>query len=309
MQKRAWLCPKDYQRQLALALTSTETKKKNPEARCHNVPLPSQALIETSSARNVLWGGQAGPGKSHGVRWWLYKRSLETPGIESLLLRENWDQLDTTHLRKMEHEVEAIGGRFWKSDRKVSFGKGSDEAIIDCGHMADTEALGRYIGTEYGTIVADEASLYPLDSDGNPVLAELSTRARKSYKNRSGQKVEPRFVPVTNPGGPSAFWLRDMFIDHKPDFEKFPKLKPVFNEAGEQVKGYRHDQWLYIPARLSDNPYMREDYEDTALAVVSGVRYRQLAEGDWNVFSGQFFAEFQETRDGKPWHVRELYAA
>jgi hypothetical protein len=100
------------------------------------------------------------------VRWWLYKRSLETPGIESLLLRENWDQLDTTHLRKMEHEVEAIGGRFWKSDRKVSFGKGSDEAIIDCGHMADTEALGRYIGTEYGTIVPDEASLYPLDSTG-----------------------------------------------------------------------------------------------------------------------------------------------
>lgn len=307
-QRRAWLCPACYQRQLDLALMATEVKKKTAERKCHNVPLPSQAQIETSTARNVLWGGQAGPGKSHGVRWWLYKRSLETPGMESLLLRENWDQLDTTHLRKMEHEVEAIGGKFWKSDRKVSFGKGSDEAIIDCGHMADSEALGRYLGTEYGTIVPDEASLYPLDANGDPVLAELSTRARKSYKNRNGVKVEPRFVPVTNPGGPSAFWLRDMFIDHKPDYDKYPKLRPVYDASGVQTKGYRADQWAYIPARLSDNPYMREDYEDTALSVVSGVRYRQLAEGDWNVFAGQFFAQWQEMLDGQPWHVRE-YAA
>lgn len=305
--QRAWLCPAHWRNQAALALTTAAIKKQT--AHCYNVPLPSQALLELSTARNVLWGGMAGPGKSHGVRWWLYKRSLETPGHEALLLRENWDQLDKNHLRKMEREVPALGGKFWKSDRKVEFGSGSDASVIDCGHMADEEAIGRYIGTEYGAIVPDEASLYPVNTDGIPILAELSSRARKVYKNRNGVLVDPRFVPVTNPGGPTAWWLRDMFIDHTPDFDKFPKLRPVYDEAGVQVKGYRPEQWDFIPARLDDNPYMSDDYADVALANLSGVRYRQLAEGDWNVFSGQFFAEWQETRDGQPWHARELQAA
>ena len=309
MQKRAWLCPVDYRKQTALALTSAMKAKKGTEPKCYNVPLPSQALLEMSTARNVLWGGMAGPGKSHGVRWWLYKRSLATPGHEALLLRENWDQLDKNHLRPMEREVEALGGRFWKSDRKVEFGTGSTASIIDCGHMADTDAIGRYIGTEYGAIVPDEASLYPLDNDGIPILAELSTRARKSYKDTEGRVVLPRFVPVTNPGGPSSAWLRDMFIDHTPDFEKFPKLKPVYDEQGVQVKGYRPEQWDFIPARLDDNPYMRDDYADTDLSILSGVRYQQLAEGDWNVFAGAFFQKWSPTLDGKPWHVRELFAS
>jgi hypothetical protein len=79
-----------------------------------------------------------------------------------------------------------------------------------------------------------------------------------------------------------------MFIDHEPDLETYPALKPVFDETGEQIKGYRAEQWQYIPAKLSDNPYMRDDYAETDLAVLSSVRYRQLAEGDWHVFSGQF---------------------
>jgi hypothetical protein len=305
LQLRAWLCPTHYRDQAALALTATP---KGKARQCYNVPLPSQAAIEVSTARNLLWGGMAGPGKSHGVRQWLYKRSLEIPGHEALLLRENWDQLDKNHLRPMEREVARLGGRFFKADRKVELGSGSEASIIDCGHMADLDAIGRYIGTEYGVIVPDEASLYPVNPEGVPILAELSTRARKAYKNRAGVTVQPRFVPVTNPGGPSSFWLRDMFIDHTPDYDKFPALRPVFDAQGVQVKGYRAEDWDFIPARLQDNPYMRDDYADTDLAVLSGTRYRQLAEGDWNVFSGQFFAEWQETRDGRPWHVRELAA-
>jgi len=250
----------------------------------------------------------AGPGKSHGIRWWLYKRSLAIPGHEALLLRENWDQLDKNHLRPMEREVPALGGKFYKSDRKAEFSVGGHTSIIDCGHMADTDAIGRYIGTEYGAIVPDEASLYPVDQDGVPILAELSTRARKLYKDTNGVPVIPRFVPVTNPGGPSAFWLRDMFIDHTPDLEKFPALRPVFDATGTQTKGYQAKDWAFIPARLQDNPYMRDDYADTDLAVLSGTRYRQLADGDWNVFAGAFFREWQPTREGAAWHVREWAA-
>lgn len=298
--RRCWMCPVDGLRQAAYALVAT---KKGGRATCLNVPLPSQATFEDCPAKNVLWGGQAGPGKSHGVRQWLYKRSLMVENHKALLLRENHGQLETTHLFDMKRELPAFDAKL--VDDTARFPNGSE---IHCGHMADADAIQRYLGTEYGAIVPDEAALYPVDSQGSTTLAELSTRARKSYVDVQGRRVEPRFMPVTNPGGPSAPWLRDMFIDHTPDYETYPALRPVFNEQGIQIKGYRAEQWVYLPAKLSDNPYMRDDYADTDLAVLSHVRYQQLAEGDWRVFAGQFFSEWQESRSGVPWHVRSLAA-
>jgi hypothetical protein len=266
----AWVCPEPacLQRQMDRALVVRD--------RVLYVPLPSQCLFEECTARNVLWGGQAGPGKSHGARWWLYKRSLTVPGHTALLLRENWEQLEKTHLRAMGRELELFGARL--SERTAKFPNGS---VIDCGHMAEADSVSRYLSTEYGAIIPDEASLYPVDADGNTPLGELSTRARKVFVDVDGNRVPPRFMPVSNPGGPSAAWLRDMFINHEPDFEKYPALRTR----------YRPDDWAYIPARLDDNPYQDPDYEGT-LSVLSKVRFEQLRRGDWTVFSGQFFSEW-----------------
>jgi hypothetical protein len=124
----------------------------------------------------------------------------------------------------------------------------------------------------------------------------------------NGVTVPPKFVVPTNPGGPSAGYLCDMFVDHTPDYERYPRLRPVFDEQGVQTRGYRAEQWAYLPARLEDNPYMREDYRDTDLAGLSEVRYKQLAEGNWHTFAGAFFPEWAETMDGQPWHVRRMVA-
>jgi hypothetical protein len=98
--------------------------------------------------------------------------------------------------------------------------------------------------------------------------------------------------------------LKDMFIDHKPDFEKFPALAQEFDDAGTQIGGYVGAEWEYYPAVLRDNPYMRPDYAKTQLAVLSGVRYKQLADGDWNAFDGQFFRGWDER-----FHVRRAVLA
>lgn len=303
-QLRCWTCrePACMLRQVKWGLYVTYTASearalglKEKGKYCWHVPLPSQVAPYEWNAPYpgyLLWGGRAGPGKSTGGRHWLYHRSLTVPGHEALLLRENWDQLKANHTVKMAVEVPKLGGRWMNEDRMAIFGKGSDQSIIYCGHMADVDALERYIGIEYGAIVADEASRYPVNFEGVPVLAELSTRARKEYTDRHGQFVSGVFMPVTNPGGPSAAWLRDMHIDHTPNFEVFPALEPEYDEAGAQVSGYRAEQWHYLAASLKDNPYMREDYAQTQLAVLSGVRYRQLAEGDWDAFDGRFFNEW-----------------
>lgn len=274
--------------------------------RCWHVPLPSQVAPyewREPYPGYLLWGGRAGPGKSTGARWWLYHRSLNVPGHEALLLRENWDQLQANHTIKMAVEVPKLGGRWMETDRLAVFGKGSDQSLIYCGHMAEADAIERYLGIEYGAIAADEASRYPVDHEGTPVLAELSTRARKEYVDREGRVVSGVFLPVTNPGGPSAAWLQDMCILKTPDVEKFPALRPEYVD-GEQVSGYRPEQWHYLAASLKDNPYMRPDYAQTQLAVLSATRYAQLAEGDWNASAAQFFREWSER-----YHVRRAVLA
>jgi len=313
-QLRCWLCPACYPRQTAAALfTIVHTKAqataigvKKLGTYCWHVPLPSQVpLYEAANEGGyLLWGGRAGPGKSTGLRWLAYHRSLNVPGHEALLLRENWDQLKANHTIKMAVEVPQLGGRWLEGDRLAVFGKGSDQSLIYCGHMAEMDAVSRYVGIEYGLIGPDEASLYPVDSEGVTVLAELSTRARKDYTDRAGNPVKGVFLPTTNPGGPSAMWLKDNFIDHTPDYDTFPALRPVYGEDGLQVSGYRPDQWRYIAASLKDNPYMRADYAQTNLAVLSATRYKQLAEGDWYCFGGQFFKGWAEQ-----FHVRRAVIA
>lgn len=314
-QLRCWTCAetaclwRQVRHALFTEVSSREAKALGLKAGRYgwHVPLPSQVAPyewDRPYPGYLLWGGRAGPGKSTGGRWWLYHRSLSVPGHEALLLRENWDQLKANHTVKMAVEVPKLGGRWLDTDRMAVFGKGSDQSLIYCGHMADMDAVERYLGIEYGAIVADEASRYPVNHDGVTALAELSTRARKEYIDRQGRAVSSVFMTVTNPGGPSAAWLKEMHIDQTPDYEKFPALRPVVDDGGAQVSGYRKEQWVYLAASLRDNPYMREDYAQTTLAVVSATRYKQLAEGDWNAFEGQFFPEWNEAH-----HVRRAVIA
>lgn len=311
MQKRAWVCPVDWRRQVKHALRVKVVGKEQAKLLgvtpgtdvCLDVPLPAQAEIEERVQQfgvqypgkrlNLTWGGQAGPGKTYGIRQFLYRRSLATSKHEALLLRENWEQLEKTHIRKMKAELPLLGAQL--VDRTAQFANG---AYIDCGHMADAEAVNRYLSTGYGVIAPDEASRYPINADGVTVLSELATRARESWPDLHGRNSVPLFIPVTNPGGPSASWLLDMCIDHTPDLEQFPALAGT-NADGSPVYDVAH--WQYQAASLDDNPYMRPDYATTDLAGLAKWRYEQLRHGDWHVFSGQFFSQWSEST-----HVKDL---
>ena len=287
-----WLCPTEacWRRQVRYALDLT-IKGKGRTIRF--VPVPKQVVFHESTAKNILWGGAAGPGKSTGARWWLYDRCLKVAGFEALLLRETMPQLRQTHIRRMEKEQGLVGAEWYKTENTLRFPNGS---LIQCGHMEDADAVQNYLSTEYDAIVCDEGSRYPLNEDGSSPLIELSTRAR-SNKPAVLAAGGAKFIVASNPGGPSSGVLLDFFIDQEPDFEMAPALRAYYDPK----------DWQYIPATLDDNPYIDPEYLKT-LAALPKWRYEQLRFGNWRVFSGQFFGEWQETQDGQPWHVRSLAA-
>lgn len=274
----SWALVSDYASEAAAALAL------KPGRYCWHVPLPTQVEIYELGLTGgaILWGGMKGSAKSLGVRRWLYHRSITVPGHEALLLRENMPQLHDNHMSKMPAEVRQLGGRWFADPPRAVFNAGSDESVITCGHMSDADSVLRYQGGNKGAIACDEGSLYPTDAQGVSVLPELRTMARATGVDRQGRTIHPVFVVATNPGGPSAEWLREMFVDHAPNYDMFPRLRGTYDPA----------RWHYLPARLESNPYLdAEEYRAQNLSGLSEVKYRQLAEGDWAAFAGAFFPE------------------
>jgi len=255
-----------------------------------HIPTPKQVTYSSCRAKHRLFGGSAGPGKSTEGRRGMYRKAIDIPGYEGLILRETFPELERTHLRRMAEEVQWFGDQaeFIESKRLMKFKNGS---LIECGHMDDERALQKYLSTEYDEIMADEGSRF------DPMrLLELSTRARSS-KPKVLDAGGPWFDVVSNPGGRAAQMLKDLFILHEVDPDRYPVLAGTDNDGRPF---YDPAQWEFIPATLDDNPYLDPAYVKS-LAVLQPWRYQQLRYGDWDVFAGMFFSGWHPQK-----HMREV---
>jgi hypothetical protein len=105
----------------------------------------------------------------------------------------------------------------------------------------------------------------------------------------------------TNPGGRGHAWVKKMFIDPAPYGEPFDATdsetgNPMIYPKGHSKEGQALFRRKFIPAKLSDNPYLTEtgDYEANLLSLPEQQR-RQLLEGDWDIAEGSAFPEFNRS--------------
>jgi hypothetical protein len=103
---------------------------------------------------------------------------------------------------------------------------------------------------------------------------------------------------TTNPGGRGHHWVKKMFIDPAPYNRAYDATDIETGEvlrypAGHAKAGRPLYKRRFIPARLSDNPYLAEsgDYEAMLLSMPEQQR-RQLLDGDWDIKEGAAFTEF-----------------
>jgi hypothetical protein len=133
-------------------------------------------------------------------------------------------------------------------------------------------------------------------------LTQWSTPYAWNYM-RSRLRSVAQDLPVymratTNPGGPGHQWVKKMFIDPAPYGRNFNATDIESGNVLSYPKGHsKAGQALFkrrfIPARLSDNPYLsaQGDYETMLLSLPEHQR-RQLLEGDWDIKEGAAFTEF-----------------
>ena len=107
---------------------------------------------------------------------------------------------------------------------------------------------------------------------------------------------------TANPGGVGGWWVKKMYIDAAEHNHTFAATdldtgKPLTYPAGHDKEGEPLFYRRFIPARLTDNPYLMADgqYEAMLLSLPE-VERKRLLDGDWDVAEGAAFPEFSRTR-------------
>ena len=276
-------------KELVQESSTVEVERVNDEDSLNVVFKPNagpQTDFLAAGEREVLYGGSAGGGKSYAMLADPL-RYMGHPSFSGLLLRHT-----TEELRELVWKSQEIYPKIWKgikwSERKMQWTAPSGARLWMSYLDRDDDVL-RYQGLAFSWIGFDELTQWNKPFAWNYMRSRLRTAA-------SDLPIYMR--ATTNPGGPGHGWVKKMFIDPAPYGKTFDATDIETGEvlkypAGHSKAGQSLFKRKFIPARLSDNPYLsREgDYEAMLLSLPEQQR-KQLLEGDWDIKEGAAFTEF-----------------
>ena len=246
--------------------------------KCIWTPFAKQKLALERSEYEILFGGARGPGKTEaGINWLLY--DVDNPKLRALIIRRNADDLRdwTDRANQIYSQLGAI-----RAGNPPEF-KWPSGAIFRTGHLKDDQAYTKYQGHEYQRMVIEELNQIPSEENYLRLLASCRTTVKG---------LRSQVFLTTNPGGVGHMWVKNRFVDPAPPLTSFE----------DKTSGRTR---IFIKATLDDNPILNEidpDYIKSldALKDTNPELYRAWRHGDWDVFSGQVFAEFRRDK-----HVME----
>ena len=228
-----------------------------------------KAFIDTHESE-VLFGGAAGGGKSYGQVADALLFALKYPKSKQLILRRTFAELDKSLIRLA---LSLYPKEIYSFNQSSHTGKFVNGSIIDFGYCAGELDVYQYQSAEYDVIRFDELTHF---TESQYIYLISRVRGANDY---------PKQVKsTTNPGGIGHGWVKARFVDPSP--------------AGEPFIGDDGLRRIFIPSLLSDNKFLEEgdpEYRKRLLALPERER-RALLYGDWNIFEGQYFTEFDPTR-------------
>ncbi|MCB7127964.1 MAG: phage terminase large subunit [Candidatus Brocadiales bacterium] len=245
-----------------------------PEITLDYEPQARQQLLHSTIARQIFYGGAAGGGKSHSLRWDAIQFCLNNPGLEAFLFRRTLGELQDNHIRRIKLELPNQAGKFSDSRNTFEFANGSVLRFCYCEREDDVR---RYQGAEFHWLGIDEASHFTEFQ-----IAYLRGRVRIGGFRPVEHWLLPRIVFGSNPGGPGHSFLKSTFIEGRQPEVMFYDYS-MADESDPSDKGWLS---IFIPAKIADNRFLPSNYAGQFKSLPPELA-RALAEGDWDAVVGQ----------------------
>ena len=227
-------------------------------------PNPKQEQFLRSLRRRVCYGGARGGGKSWVVRAKATLLALNYPGIKIIILRRTYADLWQNHVLELRKLLEPDIATYRDSEKAMVFPNGSRIRFGYCAAEAD---VLQYQGQEYDIMFLDEATQFT-EYMYNCLVAS----------NRGANEFPHRMYLTCNPGGVGHAWVKRLFIDK------------------DYTEAENPDDYEFIPAKVYDNKVLVDkdpEYVRMLETLPEDMR-RAWLDGDWNVFAGQYFAEWRD---------------
>ena len=214
----------------------------------------------------VLFGGAAGGGKSYGQMVDALLFALKYPGSKQLVLRRTFAELDKSLIRT---SLSLFPREIYSFNSSYHTGRFKNGSVIDFGYCAAEIDVYQYQSAEYDVIRFDELTHF---TESQYIYLISRVRGANSYPKQ--------IKSSTNPGGIGHSWVKARFVDPSP--------------AGESFIGDDGMKRIFIPSLLDDNRFLSigdPGYRQRLLALPDREK-KALLYGDWNIFEGQYFTEF-----------------
>lgn len=219
-------------------------------------PTPKQAAALLLACQEVLYGGQAGGGKSE----WLLQAALQyvdEPGYAALLLRRTYADLALPGaLMDRAHEwLDGTDAQWHGQTYTWGFPSG---ATLTFGYLDSERSQYRYQSAEFQFIGFDELTQFT-ESQYRYLFSRL--------RRLQGVRVPLRMRAATNPGGVGHEWVKARFVSPG------------------------HPSRPFIPASLADNPYIDQAEYSASLERLTPLQRAWYLHGDWDAAPGTAIAE------------------
>ena len=232
------------------------------ELKLRGYPNPRQEEFFRAKNRHIGYGGSRGGGKSWAMRRKFVLLALRYKGLKLLLLRRTLPELRENHILPLQQELYGIA-KYNEDEKSFLLPNGSRIKLGYCDSESD---VFQYQGQEYDVVGFEEATSFTEHQKDFILTSNRSTRS----------DFKPRAYYTANPGGIGHDWFKRLFID-----------KDYRNKE-------RAEDYLFIPASVYDNKVLMDnnpEYVNTLENLPEELRRAHL-HGDWDIFEGQFFREF-----------------
>jgi predicted phage terminase large subunit-like protein len=236
-------------------------------------PFPAQVPFLATEAREALYGGAAGGGKTDALVVGALAH-VHHARFTAIIFRRTFPELEGKVIPVSKEWYPASGGVYNGSKHSWMFPSG---ARVMFAHLQHEDDVLQYQGHEFQYIGFDELTHFT-EKQYVYLLSRLRTTSGIPLEVRSG----------SNPGGPGHEWVFKRWAPWLDRNGEIPGPRAAPGEVLRFDNTKNGEVWsetgrfsrVFFPAYAKDNPYLNDDYVHNLMGQ-DAVTRAQLIDGDW----------------------------